>query len=226
MTGTSLRAIILDFDGTLIESVGIKDQAFQVLFKDYPEHLDAIMAFHLAHNHTIRFEKFEHIHREILRLPYPAAIARDLAERFSLAVVDGLANCPYVPGAREFLESQRGRTPLYLVSMSPAGELDQVLAARDLVRFFRKVYAHPWQKAAAVADILTQEGIEPQEVVFVGDTDEDCLAARQAGVLFLGRDSGRPLGAEAGRVFRDMHEIRAHLDSEFRTDPPQRSPSA
>ena len=30
------KIIVLDFDGTLIESVGIKDQAFKELFKDYP----------------------------------------------------------------------------------------------------------------------------------------------------------------------------------------------
>ncbi len=64
------RAIILDFDGTIVESVGIKDQAFEALFDQYPEHFDEIMQYHLAHNATIRFDKFKFIAENILHINY------------------------------------------------------------------------------------------------------------------------------------------------------------
>ena len=62
------RLLILDFDGTLVESVGVKDEAFALLFKDFPEHLDDIMQYHISHNATIRFEKFEYIFNNILHM--------------------------------------------------------------------------------------------------------------------------------------------------------------
>ena len=48
-----LKTIILDFDGTLVESVGIKDAAFEALFSEYPEHLECIMAYHLSHGRLL-----------------------------------------------------------------------------------------------------------------------------------------------------------------------------
>ena len=45
----SVRAIVFDFDGTLVESVDVKTQAFRTLFKEYPQHVASIVALHLEH---------------------------------------------------------------------------------------------------------------------------------------------------------------------------------
>src|SRR5690606_22889470 len=39
-------AVIFDFDGVILESVKVKTDAFKELFSDYPEHLEAIVAYH------------------------------------------------------------------------------------------------------------------------------------------------------------------------------------
>ena len=44
-----LEAIVMDFDGVILESNGIKDDVFQEIFARYPDHLDAMMSFHQAH---------------------------------------------------------------------------------------------------------------------------------------------------------------------------------
>jgi len=198
-----IQAVIFDFDGTLVESVGIKDDAFAALFAGYSGQLDAIMDYHRTNNHTIRFEKFEHIHRNILGLEYTDADRERLSRRFSALVVERIVACPWVDGARELL-ALGAELPFYLVSMSPREELLAILERRGIRGCFRDVYASEWAKADAIADIVAREGIAAGSAVYVGDAPEDQSAAEAVGVRFLGRDSGRPLN---GRAFTDMREV-------------------
>ena len=97
------KVILLDFDGVIVESVGIKDQAMRALFQDVPEHLNQIMDYHLAHNATIRFEKFKYITERILQKPYPKEEEARLSKRFSELVFQKIVACPFVEGSLDFL---------------------------------------------------------------------------------------------------------------------------
>jgi len=119
--------IILDFDGTLVESVDVKTEAFREVFGPYRAALDRIMAYHLAHNGIPRDVKFQHIYERILGIPYDAARREATARRFSELVFDRVVACPFVPGAAAFLERFAGRLPLYVVSASPESELRRVV---------------------------------------------------------------------------------------------------
>jgi phosphoglycolate phosphatase-like HAD superfamily hydrolase len=206
-----IQVIILDFDGTIIESVGIKDRAFRELFKDYPDHLDEIMAYHLSHNATVRFEKFRHITENILKKEYTDHIARDLSDRFSKLVFQRIVECPYVPGAEDFLEYFQDKVSLYLISISPAEEFEKILQARDLKKYFKGIYTVPWIKTDAIKDILQNERISPEEAVFIGDSFEDYLAANEIGIFFLGRNSGKPFQGADTQVFENMSSIKRFI---------------
>jgi len=201
------KVIILDFDGTIVESVGIKDAAFYELFKGFPEHLEEIMAYHLSQNATIRFEKFEFIYRNILKQPYSEEIKEKLSSRFSNIVFDKIAECAYVRGALEFLDHFSSVIPLYLVSMSPGDELGEILRKRSLTQYFKKVYSSSWKKVDAIDDILRREDVLPHETVFVGDAYEDFQAAQSMNVSFVGRDSEKPFFDSGVQVFEDLCEI-------------------
>jgi beta-phosphoglucomutase-like phosphatase (HAD superfamily) len=54
-----IRALALDFDGVVVESVEIKNLAFGELFRaTHPEKADAVVAFQQAHMGLSRFDKF------------------------------------------------------------------------------------------------------------------------------------------------------------------------
>ena len=201
------KVIILDFDGTIVESVGIKDVAFRELFKGFPEHIDEIMAYHLSHNATIRFEKFEFIYRNILNQPYSEGIKENLSERFSHFVFDKIAKCAYVPGALDFLGYFGNVVPLYLVSMSPEDELGKILKIRGLTKYFKKVYSSSWKKVDAIDDILRRGDFLPHETVFVGDAYEDFQAAQSMNISFVGRNSEKSFFDSDARIFEDLREI-------------------
>ena len=207
---TRWSVVALDFDGVLVESVGIKDEAFEQLFSVYPNHIEAIMTYHLAHNATVRFDKFRHILGEILHEEVTPEREKQLSDAFGEIVYRRIVECPWVSGAVEFLEEFHRRTPLYLVSASPDGELSRILEARRMRHYFKDVFASPIKKVPALREILSREGAESDQVVFVGDTMEDSRAAGQAGVGFLGRDSGK-VWEEGIPLYPSMSEVSEAL---------------
>lgn len=207
----NIRVLALDFDGVIVESVGIKDQAFEEIFKQYPEQLAQIMEYHRSHNATIRYDKFKYITETILHQPYSETIGQKLGEKFSRYVFKKIVACPSVPGAKEFLEYFYGRLPLYLISMTPEEELTSILKARNLATYFKKVYAYPWEKKESIQDILRQEQCAPQQVVFIGDTLEDYQTANECFVHFVGRYSGRPFGQLDIPLYKDLTALKNHL---------------
>lgn len=204
----AVRVVILDFDGVVLESNAVKTEAFAEVFARFPEHADAMMAFHRANVSASRFMKFDHLVSERLGRPDDAALRQSLAADFSRGTLDRIARVPFVSGAEAFLEEFSPRVPIYLASVTPVEDLEATLARRDLGRFFRGVYGcPPWTKANAIRDILAREGCSPSEAVLVGDSTGDLRAAAETGLQFIARDSGLPFHPAPELVFDDLHGI-------------------
>ena len=116
---TSFKVIALDFDGTLIESNNIKDQAFKTIFSDWPDHQETMMEWHLAHDAIDRQEKFRYFVKDDLGLPDRDNLIAELAKRFSMLTKQSVIDCPLVQGVRAFLENTHCRVVVYLLSATP-----------------------------------------------------------------------------------------------------------
>jgi len=205
----TFRAIVFDFDGTLVESNQTKTQGFRALFQEYPEQVEEIVALHLRHGGRSRFEKFAMIYRDILhRVPQPGEFD-ELGERFGQLVADAVIACPMVEGASSFLERFSGKLPLIVVSATPGPELERILESRGLSRYFAEVHGSPRTKDVIVRGVLERYGWRPDQVLFVGDMPADYEAAVAAGVPFVGRvPSGTPSCFPATtRTITDLNEL-------------------
>lgn len=208
----SLRVLILDFDGVVIESNAVKTEAFQHVFSRFPEHAEAMMAFHHAHVSLNRFAKFEHLLVTMGKAD-DAVLRADIASDFSRQVLDGMMAVPLVPGAEAFLCKATVRLPIYLASVTPEAELELILAKRGLSHWFRNVYGcPPWTKPDAIRDVLARERIEPDDALLIGDSAGDQRAAQITGINFLARDSGLSFDSPLPLRFADLNEISGHLD--------------
>jgi beta-phosphoglucomutase len=204
------RIIILDFDGVVLESVDVKARAFARLFEHHPEHVEPIVELHLSHAGVSRYEKFRMIHERILGMPLDDVEVERLGAEFSRLVLEEILRCPFVPGAREFLQARHESHQLYVASATPEEELRHIVRQRGLRRFFRGVYGTPAEKADIAARILAESGAEPQEAIFVGDAPTDLAAARRVGVPFVGRvPAGQrsPFDGEHVVVVGDLREL-------------------
>jgi phosphoglycolate phosphatase-like HAD superfamily hydrolase len=209
MVGPEL--IIFDFDGVILESADIKTHAFARLFEDHPKHVDAVVELHLQLAGISRYEKFRLIYDDILEQPLDDTELRRLGDEFSRLVLDEVLSCPFVPGAREFLELHHRKRGLYVASGTPEEELRDIVNQRELDPFFRGVYGTPALKDEISRRVLADTGLERDNAVFIGDATTDLDGARGAGIAFIGRV---PAGAdnqfegEGVPVVEDLHELR------------------
>ena len=179
------RALVFDFDGTLVASNDIKWRGFEVAFAEFPEQLADIMAYCRAHNHTVRSEKFQHVYEQILCRPYTPEIARTLQERFAAATTEAIVNAPEIPGATSFLRGLVGRHTSALLSSTPHWILLDILDRRRMRGYFDLVQGAPVNKAAWLEALRTGHTLTEAQTVFFGDTAEDMAAARLAGCTFI-----------------------------------------
>lgn len=211
----SLRVLILDFDGVVVESNDIKTRAFERIFSRFPQYAEAAMAFHHANVSVSRFAKFDHL-AELMGRGSDVALKLDLAAEFSKHVFDGMITVPLVPGAEAFLQMAKGRLPLYLASVTPEPELKMILDKRGLAHWFHDAYGcPPWTKPDAIRYVLGKNNFRPGDALLIGDSSGDQRTASETGVQFLARDSGLSFDDPKPLAFEDFYEISHHMKELF-----------
>lgn len=185
-----IKAIVFDFDGVILESAKIKTLAFADVVKDYPrKQAEEFVMYHMSHMGISRHVKFQYFIEEILKQTYSEKVEQQLADKFSEIVFTRIMECPYVPGAEQFLERNYLKYELYVASGTPEEELKQIIDGRNLAQFFRQVYGTPMKKEDIIRKICNEYGYENREMIFVGDASTDKNAAYNTGIKFIGRNT-------------------------------------
>jgi beta-phosphoglucomutase-like phosphatase (HAD superfamily) len=206
-----LKLIMMDFDGVILESNRIKDDAFRHVFEGYPSQLEEIMAYHRRITGVIRFDKFRHVAMHILKIPYDQNQEDQWAKAFSKFALAQMNVCPFVEGALDFLNYFYLKVPLYLLSATAPADLEWTLNARGLTHFFKKTYATD-QKKIITAEILKKEKVHPDQAVFIGDAMTDYDAAKACEVPFIGRRGIDSFEGASFPVCGDLREVRSLLE--------------
>jgi phosphoglycolate phosphatase-like HAD superfamily hydrolase len=206
-----LATIVFDFDGTILESAGIKTSAFRDIFARYPEHVDAIVAYHRQNAGMGRIEKLRIIYRDILKAPLSPADEARLGQEFADYVFERVLACPLVPGALECLTWCAERYQLFVASGVPESELRDIVERRDLAKLFASVYGSPRNKVQILGDIQREHGWERRQMLMVGDALTD---SRGEGLERAPRRPARTI--ECSRVVRVIRVGRALAETALR----------
>ncbi|MFH1593908.1 MAG: HAD-IA family hydrolase [Candidatus Omnitrophota bacterium] len=210
------EVIFFDFDGVIVESLNIKRDAFARLFEDEGERIvKEVVDYHLAHEGVSRYEKFIYIYKEMLKRPLDEDTFRDLSRKFSDLVMEDVVLCPYVKGAREFLEQYSEKYKCFVLSATPKDEIREIVRRRKLNGFFQGVYGAPDEKTDMVRSIIKKEGIEPARAVYIGDAISDYRAAQENAARFIAKinDNGSIFaGIDCVKV-KDLKNLKQILET-------------
>ena len=183
----SPTALLLDFDGVILESVELKVQAFLKIYEGAdPAKLAQILEYQRLHGGITRRLKFRYFEKHLFgRSGDPAAVER-LSAAYTTLVHDAVLACPFVPGAEKFLQSAQNQVDLHVVSGTPEEELVDIVQRRRMSPYFKSVQGAPTTKPEGFAWILDQNGYEPRRTLAVGDSTTEYSAATDLGIPFLG----------------------------------------
>ena len=181
------KAIAYDFDGTLVESIEMKTEAFKELFSEYPEKWQEIREYHLANEGISREIKIPYIYRGILNTQLSPKRNQYLVDKYSFLVYEKMLSVPFVKGAYELLSTGRGVRKQFIASGTPQTELRRIFDERDLSKFFDGVYGSPESKVQIVKNCSEKMNIPIDEMLFVDDAQSDYDAAVSLGLDFVWR---------------------------------------
>lgn len=142
------------------------------------------------------------------------------AEEFMEGYRRRSADCGLMEGAAETLDALDGLGAVQvLASASRQDDLERQVAEQGLADRFRAVLGMADDlgggKAGLAARYLAEEGVDPVDVVFVGDTVHDWEQARELGckcvLIANGHQSGSRLAATGAAVLDDIRQVPDHL---------------
>lgn len=196
------RALVFDFDGTLVDSNAIKWRAFDRCFADVPERQEQIQAYCHAAHHAPRWEKFRYVYEKILGRAYTPAIGAHLSAQFDRETTASIIAAEEISGAAAFVSLMGARHIIGLLSNTPHDTLLHILERRGWRPWFAIVQGAPVHKASWLATLKSRHALAEQDLMFFGDTLEDAHAAEEARCVFVG--VGAPLEGKVAHWVADF----------------------
>jgi phosphoglycolate phosphatase-like HAD superfamily hydrolase len=180
-----IDALFFDVDGVLIDSVGVKGDAFVDAFAGYPERRNAIIAVHQANGGLPRGSKIRRIIEEVFDRDATTAEVERITALFAASVLDRVLGAPEIDGASAALTALGRDIPLHAVSATPEAELIHILAQRNWTRHFTSIHGVPPEKTETVRILIHRHGYKPVRCFLIGDSSHDHVAAVANGVPFI-----------------------------------------
>lgn len=183
-----IRCAVFDFDGTLVDSNAIKYYSFLDIAADLPGGIKVMSAVIDSLADVTRYEIFD---RFVIDMRVPelqrAALSQELTDKYSELCHVQISKAAEIPGAQEALKALRARgISLFVSSATPTEPLLASIRARGWGGVFHGVYGAPESKQAHIRKIIDEGRWSPEELVYVGDSDADVIAATEIGCAFIG----------------------------------------
>ncbi|MBA3964204.1 MAG: HAD family hydrolase [Nitrospirales bacterium] len=188
-----IACVAFDFDGTLVDSNQVKVQSFYKIVEDYDPSGCTVTEVLQKCSHKDRYGITRELAREFkakgLIPPHTSTEVLGLqwAETYTAACETAIVRCQEVPGASGILSWLLNEgIPLYLNSKTPATALNRLVTLRNLTHYFSGIYGAPASKLENLRHIQELTQAKPDEMLFVGDSEDDWQAAAEFGCHFAG----------------------------------------
>ena len=188
----SIEAVVFDCDGVLLETIPAKLQAYMDWL---PEQYEAVRDVYAEHNQKSfgqsRSLQIRYFYEELVGMkPVSDDFIKEEVERFASICEPLCEAAPWAEGAKEFIQTCReAGSTTYVLSGTPQAELDVMLQQRNAMDLFDEVMGYPITKEQGLEKVRDSLGINPTQILFIGDAQRDAEAALNVGTHFVYRPS-------------------------------------
>ena len=190
-----MQAIMLDFDGVIVQSMNLKADAFAKLFEKFgTATVRKVVKHHLENGSVTRYEKIRYYYSEFLNREIADEELNKIADEFSSIVLEKIIALPFVDGVIDFLEQNCKTVDIYIVSATPQFEMNIIVKKKNISKYFKDTYGLGGAfetKIDIFNKIIEENRYDKESVVYVGDCLSDYNDAKEVGIAFVGCIKGK-----------------------------------
>lgn len=177
-----IKGILFDFDGTLVQSNGLKSRGFYEVTKHIPSAAQVLNELFSTHPHLDRFGVLE----VVAQRTQVKGEAQSLIQAYSEWVNNALKTANKVSGVQKFLKTMKNAgVEMAICSATPQQYIEKAVEISNLGVGFSYIFGGPSSKSDGARFILEAWQIRSDEVVFIGDGESDRLAAESLNCRFI-----------------------------------------
>lgn len=207
-----LKAVIFDKDGVLVDTEGVILQCIEIIINKYSEipYNDndgkGLRGSSARETFSLLIEKY--------KLPFSLDQMLEKYHAEYTKILDSLDNIIF-EGVIELLGDLRNNNILFGIGTNSSRERTK-LSLKGLEEYFDVIVTAEDVSASKPSPemflkVSEKLGIEPNECVVIGDTNNDALAARSAGMKFVFREHGLgiSLSTTPDMIIKSMKEVNS-----------------
>ncbi len=147
----NIKNIIFDFDGVILDSVDLKNQAFEKIVENYnPNIKKKFINFHLKNLGISRKIKLKFLEKLLVKnqLVYNDKISKN----FDKIMNNKLKKATLIPGVRSFIVRHKNLN-LFISSGTPERDLKKKCIEKKISKYFKKIMGTPRSKNQHILSI-------------------------------------------------------------------------
>lgn len=181
------KTIFWDFDGVIKDSVSVKSDAFEELFLPFGSDVAKKIRMHHEDNGGMsRYDKLP-IYLNLAGEKNSTDSISKYEKQFSKLVMNRVINSPWVEGVLEYIKTNYNAQKFFLITATPQKEIEEILKKLEISKYFKKVIGSPTNKKDAIKIILSNQNINLDDSIMIGDSCSDYEAAKENNVFFVFR---------------------------------------
>ena len=212
------KIMVFDFDGVIIDSAEVKIDEYRNLFSQFTKNettLNEIINIYRNSAGIPRQTTLKKVFKVVLDKTISNQEVEDLSLDFSKRIFQRLETIEPLKGVLEYLTIHR-EVNKYIISGAPNSDVSYLTKKLKLSKYFKSIKGGPLNKKNEMINIRKLTNVKAQEIVYFGDQKNDCIAAKSAGVGFIGINAGSNLDTMKCRKFSDFKKL---IDYEMASRP-------
>ena len=182
----TVKTILWDFDGVILDSMKIRDWGFKEILKKFnKEDVKSLLKYHRENGGLSRYVKIRYFFEILLNQSINDKKIQNYADRFSVIMRKELVNPNnLIKDSFDFIINNYKKYNFHIVSGSDQEELRFLCKKLNIEKYFKSIHGSPTEKSILIKNILKNNGDSLENCCMIGDSINDYEAAKNNKICF------------------------------------------
>jgi len=206
------KIMVFDFDGVIIDSAEVKVDEYRNLFSQFTKNeatLNKIINIYRNSAGIPRETTLKKVFKKVLDKAISNQEVENLSLDYSKKIFQRLETILPLKGFLEYIAIHK-EINKHIISGAPNSDVSYLIKKLNLTKYFKSIKGGPLNKKNEITNIRNLAQVKAQDIVYFGDQKNDCIAAKSAGVDFIGINAGSNLDTMECKKFPDFEKLIAY----------------